>query len=151
MPLTPSRAAAVSAPVDMERFEKPSNFGIQPPTPGVLRKYGLTLDDWKAILARSRGRCEACGREPSVKYNKRGPTKRLVIDHEHTPGFKKMKPKDRARFVRGLICWTCNHYRLARGATVQNLRGAADYLERYEARLNHAEPAGGSSCPLDKR
>ena len=45
-----------------------------------------------------------------------------------------MAPADRWQYVRGLLCWGCNGFRLARGATVANLRGAADYLEAYESR-----------------
>jgi len=64
-------------------------------------------------------------------------TRRLVIDHEHVRSWKSMKPEDRKQYVRGLLCWSCNHYRLARGATVENLRGAADFLEAYGLRRGY--------------
>lgn len=101
-------------------------LGIIEPTPATLKKYGLSLEAWRAIVNRQNGSCGACGRVPR--------TKRLVIDHEHVRGWKTMVPVERAKYVRGLLDWTCNHYRLARGATVANLMGAADYLRQYEAR-----------------
>lgn len=101
-------------------------YGIVEPSPATLRKYGLTLDDWRNILASQDGKCGACGKVPR--------TKRYHIDHEHVRGFRNMKPEERKRYVRGLLDWSCNSFRLARGATVENLRGAADYLERYQKR-----------------
>lgn len=103
-----------------------SEYDIVVPTPATLRKYGLSVEDWQDILRSQGGACGACGKVPR--------TKRFNIDHEHVRGFKAMKPQDRKRFVRGLLCWACNSFRLARGATVENLRGAADYLERYQKR-----------------
>lgn len=91
-----------------------------------MRKYGLTELGWLIILDRQDGKCGACGRVPK--------TLRLVTDHEHVRGWKKMKGPERAKYVRGLLCWTCNHYRLARGATPENLLGAANYLIAYEER-----------------
>lgn len=101
---------------------------IDVPTPATLKKYGLTVEDWQALLDAQGGVCGACGREPK--------THRLVIDHDHVRGWKDMPAERRKLFVRGLLCWTCNHYRLARGATVENLRGAAEYLARYLAKVS---------------
>lgn len=54
-----------------------------------LRKYGLTLEEYQAILASQRGRCYVCLRKPDDK--------RLVVDHNHDTGE-----------VRGLLCHKCN-------------------------------------------
>ena len=97
------------------------------PAPATLDKYGLSYGEWKAILDRQGGVCGACGRLP--------PSLKLNIDHEHVRGWKQMPPEKRKLYVRGLLCFTCNHYRLARGATPENLRGAADYLAAFLARL----------------
>jgi hypothetical protein len=94
------------------------------PTKSTLRKYGLTVEEWQSILDSQGGACGACGRVP--------PSRRLNIDHQHVRGWKAMDPVIRATYVRGLLCYMCNSQRLARGATVENLRGAADYLERYQ-------------------
>lgn len=102
--------------------------GIHIPTPATLRRYGLSEDDWVALGEEQGWVCGAC--LPRHVPN----TNRFVIDHEHVRNWKKMPPAERKKYVRGLICWSANHYRLARGATPENLRGAADYLERYARR-----------------
>jgi len=99
---------------------------ITVPTKMTLNKYGLTPETWQVICDRQRGACGACGKVPK--------TNRLVIDHEHVRGWKAMPTKDRPQYVRGMLCYMCNHYRLARGATAANLRGAANYLDDYVIR-----------------
>jgi hypothetical protein len=111
-------------------MHEPPN-GLMVPTPATLRKYGGTPELWYVIAERQGWVCGACGKLPK--------TLRLVIDHEHVRGWAKMDTAERWQYVRGLLCWTCNGFRLARGATVANLRGAADYLEEYEERKNRAE------------
>lgn len=101
-------------------------MGVYAPTTTTLKKYGATVDLWKAMLEEQGGACGACSKLPK--------TGRLVIDHEHVRGWKDMAQADRWQYVRGLLCWSCNHYRLARGATVANLLGASTYLWRYEQR-----------------
>lgn len=112
----------VKQPVEAPRFF----LGIQVPRQETLVKYGLTEADWMAILTRQGGHCGACHKVPT--------SKRMNIDHEHIRGWAKMKTADRKPFVRGLLCYMCNHYRLARGATVENLIGAGQYLNAYNAR-----------------
>ncbi len=92
------------------------------PTPGTLRRYGLSVAAWRREYARTKGgKCPVCGLK-----------KRLVIDHEHVPGWKRMPAKERAKYVRGLVCINCNHYILTRTATPAKLRAAAAYLEEYD-------------------
>ncbi len=55
--------------------------------------YGLTFDDYKALLKRQRGRCALCLAKRNTSKNKR----RLDVDHDHET--------DR---VRGLLCGKCN-------------------------------------------
>lgn len=100
--------------------------GLMCPTLPTLNKYGGSIQLWWDMAFAQRFVCGACGRLPK--------TLRLVIDHQHIRGWSRMAPADRWQYVRGLLCWTCNGFRLARGATIANLHGAAEYLERYEAR-----------------
>lgn len=100
--------------------------GITIPTAATLNKYGLEERVWMLILDRQNGACGACHKVPK--------SFRLVIDHEHVRGWKSMPTHERTQFVRGLLCYMCNHYRLARGATIANLNGAADYLRDYAIR-----------------
>ena len=99
---------------------------IRTPTDTTLKKYGLSKWEWQDILANQGGVCGACGKEPS--------SGRLVTDHQHVKGWKKLPPEKRKTYVRGLLCWTCNHFRLGKGATVKNLFGAYQYLIDYEQR-----------------
>lgn len=64
-----------------------------------------------------------CHRQPS--------SGRLVIDHEHVFGWKRMPPEERRLYVRGLLCFFCNHYYLARGLTVDKAENVVRYLKRY--------------------
>jgi hypothetical protein len=79
---------------------------------GVLKKYGLTREQYEAILAFQGGKCAICLNEPK--------TRRLAVDHDHTTGQ-----------IRGLLCMNCNHYLLGYRkrdeATAIVLRRAADY------------------------
>jgi hypothetical protein len=75
------------------------------------RRYGLTVDAYRAISDAHNGHCAICGDKPSS---------RLHIDHDHKTGA-----------VRGLLCRGCNH---ALGNALDDpsrLRAMADYLERH--------------------
>jgi len=100
--------------------------GIKQPTALTLKKYGLDAHEWAAFLLDQGEACGACGEVPV--------SKRLFIDHEHVKGWKAMPPEQRKLYVRGLLCYMCNKYRLARGATVARLLGAAMYLQAYHQR-----------------
>lgn len=102
-------------------------LGIRIPAPATLAKYGLSLKDWRELVKAQGGRCGGCGRTP--------PSGRLNIDHEHIRGWKRLRPDDRKRYVRGLVDFQCNAHWLSRGATPEVLRGCADYLERYRVRF----------------
>lgn len=95
------------------------------PSLATLRKYGLTAEEWLAILERQGGVCP-CGRFPGKGV--------FRTDHEHVKGWKTMAPEDRKKYVRGLTCWTCNFFTLAKGVTADRLRKLADYLDDYQDR-----------------
>lgn len=101
---------------------------IRYPSQPTLRKYGLTLDDWIAILDRQGQVCAICKKQPT--------TGRFCVDHEHVAGFKKMSPEQKKIFVRGLTCWYCNHAYLGRSITIEKSKNVTTYLEEYEKRKN---------------
>ena len=74
-----------------------------------LKKYGLTIDQYKSILVRQDGKCAICGDTLGC---------RVHIDHDHVTGL-----------VRGILCQSCNvglgHFR----DNSMILREAASYLE----------------------
>ena len=77
----------------------------------LAKEFGLTADQYAALLKVQDGRCAICQRRPR-KY-------RLAVDHDHRTGA-----------IRGLLCTNCNHKIL--GAAHEDaaiLRRAAWYLE----------------------
>lgn len=62
----------------------------------LMNKYGLTLDDYDAMLEEHGGVCGICQR-PEMRRSKNGRTLPLGVDHDHTTGE-----------VRGLLCGRCN-------------------------------------------
>lgn len=56
----------------------------------VEKTYGLTAEQYQALLARQGGKCAICRARPK--------SKRLAVDHDHGTGE-----------VRGLLCSRCNH------------------------------------------
>lgn len=61
-----------------------------------LRAYGLTPEDYAAVLAEQGGCCAICGLPESEARWKGKPTS-LQVDHDHTTGI-----------ARGLVCGPCN-------------------------------------------
>lgn len=77
-----------------------------------LRKYGLTLNDYDAMLKAQGGGCAGCKQKP------RG--RRLAVDHDHATGH-----------VRGLLCTRCNHTAGRYKDSSEELRGLLRYLEKH--------------------
>lgn len=91
----------------------------------IEKTYGITADDYDALLRRQGGRCAICGGRPK--------SKRLAVDHDHQTGA-----------VRGLLCSRCNHDLL--GSAWDSL-AVATALWHY---LN-TPPASGSWRALDEQ
>jgi hypothetical protein len=53
-------------------------------------KYGMSMDDYAALIAKQKGVCAICGQPPNGKGA-------LHVDHDHATGA-----------IRGLLCLTCN-------------------------------------------
>ncbi len=94
-----------------------------PPSLKTLARYGLAVSDWDRIGRRQGWACGVCGE-----------SRLLVIDHEHAPGWKRLPPADRRRYVRGLACRSCNHFVITHWADADKHRGAAAYLDAYAER-----------------
>ncbi len=100
------------------------------PSKATLKKYGLSVEEWKLILDRQGGVCFVCKKVPGKN--------RLCIDHEHVKGWKQLPPERRKLFVRALVCWFCNHYYLSRGISVFKAENVVRCLQEYEDRLKAA-------------
>lgn len=77
-----------------------------------LRKlFGLSVEQYDAMLLAQEGRCAICRNRPGRQ--------RLAVDHNHKTGA-----------IRGLLCGRCNHKLLGSAKeSSEILRRAADYLE----------------------
>lgn len=78
----------------------------------LLRKFGMTLKQYDAMLEAQEGRCAICTKPPR-------PDVSLHIDHEHETGR-----------VRGLLCFSCNAALGYFGDDCDRLIAAAGYLGR---------------------
>jgi hypothetical protein len=96
------------------------------PQKSTLKKYGLNAKEWLSILNAQGGVCAICKRVSK--------TGRLVTDHEHVKDWKKLAPEHRKLYVRGQLCWFCNHYYCSRAITVEKAKAVVAYLEAYEER-----------------
>lgn len=82
----------------------------------LLRKnYGLSGDDFEAMLAEQAGACAICRLEPDGRHSR---SHVLHVDHDHETGA-----------VRGLLCSECNRGLGAFGDNPERLRAALTYLE----------------------
>ncbi len=104
--------------------EQAERLGIKPPTKATLRKYGIDETEWLNFLAMQDWVCAIC-KKRHYSWN---------IDHEHVPGWKKMLPERRKRYVRGVLCIHCNWRVIHSNLPAWMARNMADYLEAYEAR-----------------
>lgn len=117
---------------------------IDLPSKATLRKYGLTEEDYVEIWDRQGGVCAVCKKFPTP--NPKTGKSLLNVDHEHVPRWKSKPPELRKIYVRALLCWACNRFRIFRGATAWLYRNAATMLEEYENRRDHALGLHEDTC-----
>lgn len=80
----------------------------------LQKKYGISLEEYDAMLEAQQHRCAICGEKETVNL-KGGLTSYLAVDHCHTTGK-----------VRGLLCFKCN---TALAQVESRLDKVAAYLE----------------------
>ena len=113
---------------------RPRPSGV--PTLATLRKYGLTEDDFRLMLAYQGGVCAVCGNKPNGRWN---------IDHEHRRGWKKLSAEMRKRHVRGILCWFCNKYYMGRSITIEKAQNVVEYLKNYQDRKPNTRTAADTA------
>jgi hypothetical protein len=102
----------------------------------IGKTYGITADEYNAILASQNGACAICKQTRNYRLN---------VDHRHSDGV-----------VRGLLCRLCNGRLLtAARDNPDTLRRAADYLEAPPAMAVIGErkvpDEGGTSNPQRRK
>lgn len=95
----------------------------------LLNSYGITESEWMDRFNARNGRCAVCKNE----------AKRLCVDHYHIKGYDTMAPQEKKKYWRGLICWRCNYFYLARGMNIEMAESVMTYLQEYE---NYADRFG---------
>lgn len=81
----------------------------------LKRNYGLTIEQYDALLASQGGLCAICKATPG--------NKRLAVDHNHETGV-----------VRGLLCDRCNPMIGYAKESIARLEAAIAYLKKTENR-----------------
>lgn len=77
----------------------------------LVKKYGITFQEWDRIKQAQEGKCAICGRRPD----------KLVTDHCHT-----------TKIVRGLLCDTCNRCLGLIKESKETLLKMVDYIKKFE-------------------
>lgn len=103
-----------------------ARHGVKPPGVATLRRYGLTADEWLALLKAQGWRCPIC--------HKSGAGVRWVTDHHHIPLWKSLPPQERKRYVRGVLDSWCNHRRVHSTMNSVEAQRIADYFRAFELR-----------------
>ncbi|MDQ3574990.1 MAG: endonuclease VII domain-containing protein [Actinomycetota bacterium] len=76
----------------------------------LMRKYGMTIEQYDAMLEAQSGGCFICSRPPREDIS-------LHVDHDHATGK-----------VRGILCFRCNNALADFGEDPDILRKAASYV-----------------------
>lgn len=94
----------------------------------IKARYGLSLEQYAAMLSSQDGVCAICGRLPEgiTRHTK------LSVDHDHVTGA-----------IRGLLCDLCNRGIGAFADRPERLIAAARYLERCGAPNRSPDCANG--------
>ena len=91
----------------------------------LLKRYGVTLNEYDAILSNQKGACWICEKVPTGN--------KLAVDHKHVLNDKKQNPRETRTRIRGLLCWSCNTSLQKFRDNPELLRKAAEYLETWPA------------------
>lgn len=83
----------------------------------TLKKYGLTIDDYEALLKEQKGVCAFCKGDSNDKN--------MHVDHDHSTGK-----------VRGILCGKCNRGLGYLGDDPQRLQAGIDYLSSSTSRIS---------------
>ncbi len=80
----------------------------------LMRKFGITIEQYDAMLAAQGGGCFICGRPPREDIS-------LHVDHDHSTGK-----------VRGILCFCCNNALADFQESPALLAKAASYMTAHD-------------------
>jgi len=102
----PERSRAAQRKANAESYQRDP---VKHRQRAAADRYGLTVPQYVALIARAEGHCEACGVASG----------RLQVDHCHQSGA-----------IRGVICRACNSALGHAGDDLDRLRALISYLQR---------------------
>ena len=109
----------------MSRLSKEAEKrGVFAPSERTLERYGISTDEWLQLLKDQGWKCPICLKE-NQKWN---------TDHEHVPAWRHKPPEERKRYVRGVLCWHCNHKRVHSRMGSEEAQRITEYIRQYERR-----------------
>lgn len=85
----------------------------------LRRRYGMTPEDYEALVESQGGVCAICGQSETATDPKVGTIRSLAVDHCHQTGR-----------VRGALCFRCNTTIGKVGESIELLERAIAYLRR---------------------
>jgi Recombination endonuclease VII len=94
-----------------------------------LRRYGLTIESFEAMLEKQNGVCAICEQKETAVHQTTGEARHLAVDHCHAK-----------LHVRGLLCTQCNRMIGLSRDRPNLLRKAADYLEYHDSLVGRDPP-----------
>lgn len=93
----PERASEIQSAATRRWYMKNRDAQLEKSRRQRFDSYGLTQDEYEALLAMQGGLCAIC-RHPETARHQSGQVRSLAVDHDHATGL-----------VRGLLCTNCNH------------------------------------------
>jgi Recombination endonuclease VII len=93
----------------------------------IERVYGLSEQEYAALLRHQQGRCWCCRRAT-------GASKRLAVDHDHSCDRGHPSSEGCRQCVRGLLCGVCNRLVGFLRDDPETFERMADYLREPPAR-----------------
>lgn len=112
---------------NQRRMRAKPEFKVKSRAGHLKRKYGITIEQYDAMLVAQGGGCAICQRPPSDSIS-------LHVDHDHETGR-----------IRGLLCFRCNNSLGDLEDSPQLLQAALRYIDgptEEERRLTLARLAG---------
>jgi len=105
-------------------YSQNKEYYIQSQKSGKLqRDYGISLVEYESMYEEQGGLCAICFREESAVNRSTGTPWQLSVDHNHQTGA-----------VRGLLCMSCNLSLGRFDESIDRLRSAIAYLEKWQSK-----------------
>jgi hypothetical protein len=101
------------------RWRRSENGRLAKRRKRLREEYGMTVEDYKHLLASQGDVCAICKQEEKAISNQKDSVRKLAVDHDHETGV-----------IRGLLCINCNNGLGRFKDSAALLRAAADYLEQ---------------------